>query len=61
MLEIICVWGISKSGVALRILGVAPEVGEKAGVLRVGENSASARAWNGHCELGGQMDFGGKR
>ena len=41
MLEIICVWGISKSGVALRILGVAPEVGEKGVVLRVGEKSAS--------------------
>ena len=34
-------WGTSKSGGAIRILGVAPTVGEKGVVLKVGEISAS--------------------
>ena len=34
-------WGISKSGVALRILAGAPEVVEKGVALKVGEKSAS--------------------
>ena len=32
-------WGSSKSGVALRISGVAPKVGEKGVVLKVGERA----------------------
>ena len=34
-------WWNSKSGVALRILGVAPTVGEKAADLKVDETGAS--------------------
>ena len=34
-------WGISKSGVALRILGVAPTEGEKGAALKVVETGAS--------------------
>ena len=33
-------WGTSKLGAALRILGVAPKVGEKGVALKVGENAA---------------------
>ena len=34
-------WGTSKSGVALRILGVAPTTGEKGVAVKVGETGAS--------------------
>ena len=34
-------WGISKVGVELKILGVAPTVGEKGVALKVDESGAS--------------------
>ena len=39
----VLVWGTSNSGVALRILGVAPKVGEKGEAPKVGEKGEAPK------------------